>query len=65
VARPLEEVTDVAADHVPDCRLAAQLAAGGGADPPAVPEDGDPVGDLEDLVHPVRDEEDRDATLAE
>ena len=48
-----------AADHHVDQRSPGQLRRRGLADAPAVPQHGDAIGELEDLVEPVRDEDRR------
>ena len=63
--RSLEEVAERPADHLADRRRRRGIRPGPGRDPAAVAQDRDPVRDLEDLLHPVRDEEDRHALLAQ
>ena len=57
---PLEEVAQGATDHLADGDRRRQLHARSGRDPSAVAEHGHAIGDLEDLFHPMRDEQDRD-----
>src|SRR5690606_7703253 len=52
---------EVLADHLPDERVAVELAREVLALVPAVAQDREPVADRVDLVEEVRDEEDRDA----
>ena len=63
--RPLGEQPHLAPDHVGDRALRRRLGARHGRDQPAVAEHRDLVGDLEDLLQPVADEEDGDALVAE
>jgi hypothetical protein len=52
------------ADHQLDEPRPVDLARRPGADGPTVAQHRDPVGDREDLLHPVRDEDDGDALRA-
>jgi hypothetical protein len=56
-----EVVADLAPDHLGDHPLARHLGHGPGRDVAAVADHRDAVGDLEDLLEPVRDVDDRDA----
>ena len=58
--RPLEEVGEVAADHVPDERGLGHVDGRPGRDVPAVAEHRDPIAELEHLVQAMADEEDGD-----
>src|SRR5262249_45092439 len=60
-----EEILHFAPDHTPDRRRRRQLGARGSRDPATVAQDGDAIGDLEDLLHAVRDEEDGHALLTQ
>ena len=59
--RPPEEVAHRPADHVADRRRRRHFAGRPGGDPAAIAQDRDPIGDLEDILHAMGDEEDRDA----
>ena len=58
-------VRDRPAHHLADELVGRDVADVGGVDEGAVLEDGDPVAQVEDLLEPVRDVEDRDAALAQ
>ena len=59
--RPVEEVGELAPDHVPDQRGLGHVRGRPGRDVLAVAEHGDPIAELEHLVEPVADEQDRHA----
>ena len=55
----------LAAHHVRDRPLRRHVGARPGRNQPAVAEHRDPVGDLEHLLHPVADEDDRDTAVTQ
>ena len=65
VAGPDEEVADLTPDHLPDEEVLGHLAHWSRRDPAAVAEHGDAIGDPEDLVETVADEQHRDAAVSE
>src|SRR4029077_14205558 len=58
--RPPEEVTHRPPDHVADSRRRGHFGGRTGRDPAAIAEDRDSVRDLEDILHAMGDEKDRD-----